>query len=36
MCPANGTLRVVGYELAAGAEYAQPVTAIREVSPAAA
>ena len=26
MCPATGTLRVTGYECAAGAETAQPVT----------
>src|SRR5215216_6058851 len=34
MCPANGTLRVVGYELASGAERAQPVTLPCEIAPA--
>jgi hypothetical protein len=34
MCPADGTLRVVGYELAAGAEWAQPVTRPCEIAPA--
>jgi hypothetical protein len=32
MCPARGLLRVVGYELAAGAEFAQPATKARELS----
>jgi hypothetical protein len=32
MCPARDILRVVGYELPAGAEFAQPVTLPRELS----
>jgi hypothetical protein len=32
LCPARGTLRVVGYERLAGAERAQPVTLMREIS----
>jgi hypothetical protein len=32
MCPANGTLRVVGYELIGGAQRAQPVTQPREIA----
>jgi hypothetical protein len=31
MCPAKGTLRVVGYENVAGNELPQPVTQIREI-----
>jgi hypothetical protein len=31
MCPAKGTLRVVGYENVAGGELPQPVTQIREI-----
>jgi hypothetical protein len=32
MCPANGTLRAVGYELEEGAALPQPVTQIRELA----
>jgi len=35
-CPADGTLRVVGYERPPGAELAQPVTRPLEIAPAAA
>lgn len=31
-CPADGTLRVIGYERPAGSEQAQPVTRMREVA----
>ena len=33
MCPARDILRVVGYELTAGAEFAEPVTVPRELNP---
>jgi hypothetical protein len=32
MCPARGILRVVGYELPAGQEFARPVTQVRELT----
>jgi hypothetical protein len=32
MCPAEGTLRVAGYELAQGSELPQPVTQVRELA----
>ena len=33
MCPAEATLRVLGYELLPGADLPQPVTAMRELTP---
>ena len=33
MCPANGTLRAVGYELEPGSALARPVTQVRELAP---
>jgi hypothetical protein len=36
LCPAAGTLRVIGYELVSGAELPEPVTHMRELAPGAA
>ncbi len=34
MCPANGTLRVAGYEMETGREFPRQVTQLREIAPA--